>query len=138
MVLFVRLRIREQRISLNIFAIKKIAFIKEFEEKALKEIEILPKLKSDLVVRLESVWIEENYLKLDDFKVEVNTSFITSLEVFKPNKTLLLHIQMEVYLKTLKEVLKTLDQELNRKHSEIMTPLGYYISSELFFNKIIT
>ena len=44
----------------NIFAIKKIAFIKEFEEKALKEIEILPKLKSDLVVRLESVWIEEN------------------------------------------------------------------------------
>jgi hypothetical protein len=68
----------------------------------------LPKLKSDLVVRLESVWIEENYLKLDDFKVEVNTSFITSLEVFKPNKTLLLHIQMEVYLKTLKQVLKTL------------------------------
>ncbi len=59
-------------------------------------------------MRLESVWIEENYLKLDDFKVEVNTSFITSLEVFKPNKTLLLHIQMEVYLKTLKQVLKTL------------------------------
>ncbi len=59
-------------------------------------------------MRLESVWIEENYLKLDDFKVEVNTSFITSLEAFKPNKTLLLHIQMEVYLKTLKQVLKTL------------------------------
>ncbi len=66
----------------------------------------MPKLKSDLVVRLESVWIQQNYLKLDDFKVEVNTSFITSLEVFKPNKTLLLHIQMELYLKTLKEVLK--------------------------------
>jgi alpha-tubulin suppressor-like RCC1 family protein len=116
----------------KIFAIKKIPFIKDFEEKALKEIEIFPKLKSDLVVGLESVWIEENYLKLDDFKKEENTSFITSLEVFKPNKTLLLHIQMELCLMTLKEVTKKLDQELNRKHSEIMTPLGYYISSELF------
>ncbi len=58
-------------------------------------------------MRLESVWIEENYLKLNDFKKEENTSFITSVEVFKPNKTLLLHIQ-------------------------IMTPLGYYISSQLF------
>ncbi|HEY6437666.1 MAG TPA: protein kinase, partial [Ignavibacteriaceae bacterium] len=116
----------------KIFAIKKIPFIKDFEEKALKEIEIFPKLKSDLVVRLESVWIEENYLKLDDFKKEENTSFITSLEVFKPNKTLLLHIQMELCLMTLKEVMKKLDQELNRKHSEVMTSVGYYISSELF------
>jgi serine/threonine protein kinase len=116
----------------KIFAIKKIPFIKDFEEKALKEIEIFPKLKSDLVVRLESVWIEENYLKLDDFKKGENTRFNSSLEVFNPNKTLLLHIQMELCLKTLKEVLKTLDQELNRKHSEIMTSVGYYISSELF------
>jgi serine/threonine protein kinase len=116
----------------KIFAIKKILFIKDFEEKVLKEIEIFPKLKSDLIVRFESFWIEENYLKLDDFKTEENTSFVTSLEVFKPNKTLLLHIQMELCLKTLKEVLKTLDQELNRKRSEIMTSVGYYISSELF------
>ncbi len=116
----------------KIFAIKKIPFIKDFEEKALKEIEIFPKLKSDLIVRLESVWIEENYLKLDDFKKGENTSFNSSLEVFKPNKTLLLHIQMELCSKTLKEVLKKLDQELNRKHSEITTSVGYYISSELF------
>jgi serine/threonine protein kinase len=116
----------------KIFAIKKIPFIKDFKEEALKEIEIFPKLKSDLVVRLESVWIEENYLKLDDFKKEENTSFITNIEVFKPNKTLLLHIQMELCLMTLKEVMKKLDQELNRKITEVNTPEGYYVSSELF------
>jgi serine/threonine protein kinase len=116
----------------NIFAIKKIPFIKDFEEKALKEIEIFPKLKSDLVVRLESVWIEQNYLKLDDFKKEENTSFDSSLELFKPNKTLLLHIQMELCLMTLKEVMRKLDQEFNRKTSEVNTPEGYYVSSELF------
>jgi serine/threonine protein kinase len=55
----------------ELFAIKKIPIEKRFEEKALKEIEILPKLKSEFIVRLESVWIEVismsqilNYLKI--------------------------------------------------------------------------
>jgi hypothetical protein len=50
---------------------------------------------------------------------------------FQTNKTLLLHIQMELCLISLKEVMKQLNNELNQKRSEVMTPLGYYIVSEL-------
>jgi serine/threonine protein kinase len=97
----------------------------------MKETQILRKIKSDLVVRIEDVWDEDNYLKIDDFKPDENTSIVSSLEVFKPNKTLLLHIQMELCLMSLKEVMKKLNNELNQKRSQVMTPLGYYIASEL-------
>jgi serine/threonine protein kinase len=119
------------RKSYDLFAIKKIPFNEEFKYSVMKEIQILQKLKSDLVVRLESVWDEDNYLKIDDYKTEKNTSFVSSLEVFKPNKTLLLHIQMELCLMSLKEVMKKLNSELNQKLNEVMTSLGYYIASEL-------
>jgi thiamine kinase-like enzyme len=119
------------RKSYDLFAIKKIPFNEGLKDSVMKEIQILQKLKSDLVVRLESVWIEDNYLKIDDYKPDENTSFVSILEVFKPNQTLLLHIQMEFCLMTLKEVMKKLNNELNQKRSEVMTPLGYYIASEL-------
>jgi serine/threonine protein kinase len=98
----------------------------------MKEIQIFKKLESDLVVRLEDVWIEDNYLKIDDYKPDENTSSVSGLEAFKPNKTLLLHIQMELCLMSLKELIKQLNKELDQKLNEVMTPLGYYISSELF------
>jgi serine/threonine protein kinase len=119
------------RKSYYLFAIKKIPFNEELRDSVMKEIEILQKFESDLVVRLKSVWIEDNYLKIDDYKPDENTSIVSSLEVFKPNKTLLLHIQMELCLMSLKEVMKKLNNELNQKRNEVMTPLGYYIASEL-------
>jgi serine/threonine protein kinase len=119
------------RKSYDLFAIKKIPFNEGFKYSVMKEIQILQKLESDLVVRLKSVWIEGNYLKIDDYKTDENTGFVSSLEVFKPNKTLVLHIQMELCLMSLKEVMKKLNNELNQKRSEVMTPLGYYIASEL-------
>jgi serine/threonine protein kinase len=119
------------RKSYDLFAIKKIPFNEELKDSVMKEIQIFQKLESDLVVRLESVWIEDNYLKIDDYKTDENTSFDSSLEVFKPNKTLLLHIQMELCLMSLKEVMNKLNYELNQKQSQVMTPLGYYIASEL-------
>jgi serine/threonine protein kinase len=119
------------RKSYELFAIKKIPFNEEFKYSVMKEIEILQKLESDLVVRLESVWIEDNYLKIDDFKTDENKSFVSSLEVFKQNKKLVLHIQMELCLMSIKEVTKKMNNELNQKLNEVMTPLGYYIASEL-------
>jgi serine/threonine protein kinase len=118
--------------SYDLFAIKKIPFNEENKNFVMKEIEILQKLESDLVVKLESVWIEDNYLKIDDYKTEKNTSYVSTIEVFEPNKTLLLHIQMELCLMTLKQLIRKLNNELNRKPNEVMTPLGYYISSEIF------
>jgi hypothetical protein len=118
------------RKNYDLFAIKKIPFDERIKDSVMKEIQILQKLESDLVVRLESVWIEDNYLKIDDYKNYSN--FNSTLEVFKPNKSLLLHIQMELCLMTLRDVMKRLENELNQNPNEVMTPLGYYISSELF------
>jgi serine/threonine protein kinase len=39
---------------------------------------------------------------------------------------------MELCLYTLKEIIEILNKELNQKPLEILTPLGYYIASELF------
>jgi hypothetical protein len=39
---------------------------------------------------------------------------------------------MEFCLMTLRDVMNKLNNKLNQKLSEVMTPLGYYISSELF------
>ena len=39
---------------------------------------------------------------------------------------------MELCWKPLKEVMEILNKELDQKLSHVMTPLGYYISSELF------
>jgi hypothetical protein len=118
--------------SKKIFAIEKIPFEKKFEEKTLKEIEILLKIKNDFVVRLESVWIEDNYIEGEYYNSAENLSLKPSPEIFRKDKTLLLHIQMEYFSMTLKGLMKNLKQELNQKYSEIMTPLGYYIASELF------
>jgi alpha-tubulin suppressor-like RCC1 family protein len=116
----------------EIFAIKKIPIEKRFKETALKEIDILPKLKSEkFIVRLESAWIEDNYIKVDDYKSAEISSLKPSPEIFKPDKSLLLHIQMELCSKTLKDLINQLNNELNQKAFEVMTPLGYYIASEL-------
>jgi hypothetical protein len=115
----------------EIFAIKKIPIEKRFEEKALKETEILPKFKSEFIVRLESAWIEDNYIRVGDYKSTENSSLKPSPELFKAEKTLLLHIQMELCSKTLKDLINQLNNELNQKAFEVMTPLGYYIASEL-------
>ncbi len=63
------------RKSYDLFAIKKIPFNEELKDSVMKEIQIFQKLESDLVVRLKSVWIEDNYLKIDEYKTDENTSF---------------------------------------------------------------
>ncbi len=67
------------------------------------------------------VWIEENYLMNDQ-----NSELSSGHKVFDKQNTYLLHIQMELCLKTMKEIIK---EELKNL---LLTPLGYYISSELF------
>ncbi len=121
-----------ERKSNVIFAIKKIPFNGELSDSALKEIETMLKLKSDLICELEYIWIERNYLNSDLYKNELNAKNISNNEIFKTEKPFLLNIQMDFCLMTLKEVMEKLNKELNRKRSQVMTPLGYYISSKLF------
>jgi serine/threonine protein kinase len=115
------------RKSKKLFAIKKIPFNEDLNEPVLKEIHILQKLQNPLICKLESFWVENNYLKPKDYK-NVNPMS----EVFQPNKSKLLHIKMELCVMTLKDVISKLNKELNRKLTQAMTILGYYVSSELF------
>ncbi len=116
----------------ELYAVKKIPFSEQLNESALNEIDILLKLQSDFIVKVESVWFEENYIKPGDYETNENNSLTTGHSVFDYHNNYLLHIQMELCLMTLKEAMKKINHELKQKVSEIMSPIGYYISSELF------
>jgi serine/threonine protein kinase len=107
----------------KVYALKKIPL--DDLEYISRELDIVFKLKEDFVVKFINFWAENNY-----FRNKVESHLYEDIEechlVFDPRKTILLHIQMELCFKTLKEIL---DGELKEI---LMTPLGYYISSELF------
>jgi NIMA (never in mitosis gene a)-related kinase len=77
----------------------------EMKEKSLKELQIMAKTRSDYVVHYYSSWIENNEI---------------------------LYIQMELCFNTLKGIMEQKLNEFKRNRFEVMTPLEYYISSELF------
>jgi len=116
------------------YAIKKIPITnEEMNRQAFQnELNLLLKSKSAFVVHYFQAWIEENYLVKNGYTVEQSSGLSSSHQVFNPNKPLLLHIQMELCSFTLKDAISKLNQELDQKTSKIMTPLGYFISSELF------
>jgi serine/threonine protein kinase len=103
----------------KVYAIKKTAL--EDLERIPKKLGILFKLKGDFVVKFINFWAENNYQKYKKYE-----DIYYLHPVFDPRKTILLHIQMELCFKTLEEILYG---ELRKL---LMTPLGYYISSELF------
>jgi serine/threonine protein kinase len=121
----------------ELYAVKKIPFNEQFKENVrtenmLKEIEILLKLKSDFIVKVESVWFEKNYIKPGDYETNEKSSLTSTHSVFDYHNNFLLHIQMELCLMTLKEAMNKINDELKQKLSGIMSSIGYYISSELF------
>jgi serine/threonine protein kinase len=116
----------------KLYAVKKIPFSGQFKEKAQKEIDILLKLKSKFIVKVESVWVEENYIKPGDYETNEKNPLTSTHSIFNHHNNFLLHIQMELCLMTLKEAMNKLNNELKQKVSQIMSPVGYYISSEIF------
>jgi serine/threonine protein kinase len=105
------------KINETLFAVKKTPIDEKSTERILKEPEFLFKLKSQFIVKLEDFWIED-----------INTH--------NNSKGSLLSILMELCPMTMKEAIEKLNQELHRKEDEMMTPLGYYISSELFIETL--
>ncbi len=91
--------------SLNFYA-PTVDFSDEIKEKSLKELRIMAKIRSDYVVHYNHSWTENN------------------------NE--ILYIQMELCLNTLKGIMEQKQNDFKRKRFEVMTPLEYYISSELF------
>jgi hypothetical protein len=43
-----------------------------------------------------------------------------------------LYIEIELCDKTLKDVIEEIDENIKMKSNETLTPIGYYIASELF------
>jgi len=114
------------------FAIKMIPFCEDQRENVCKESKIIANLDNNYVVKCFDVWIEENYIFKNDSVQFKNTDLSSGNMCCNPNKTLLLHIQMELCHKDLREVIEILIKELNQKSLELKKPLSYCIASEIF------
>jgi serine/threonine protein kinase len=99
------------KIEDEICAVKQILLDNSGVELLLRELKIVFNIRSNHVVRYRSAWIE-------------NCS--------GTNKTLLLHIQMELCSTTLKEVIKCLQEYFNEKDHETLNMVGFFVASELF------
>jgi len=76
--------------------------------------------------------VAECYRRNHDYKnAEVLQNLSSDHFVFNPYNNYLLHIQMELCSKTLLDIMNQINEELNQKQNEVMSPTGYYISSEL-------
>jgi alpha-tubulin suppressor-like RCC1 family protein/tRNA A-37 threonylcarbamoyl transferase component Bud32 len=119
--------------SSKLYAIKKIPLNRTECENFYKELNLMKKLKSRYVVEHIDSWIQENSIKVETFKKNYSSSEISfSHPIFDPNKTVLLHIQMEFCCQTLNEVIKHLSKEMIENDSQSMKTLCYYICCELF------
>jgi hypothetical protein len=73
-------------------------------------LKINSQLKSDFVVKSLNSWIENNYMKIRDYiNNRSNESISYGHRVFDPNRTVLLHIQMEFRSKTFKQLMAELN-----------------------------
>jgi hypothetical protein len=104
--------------SSELFAIKKIA-IKD-ENESLKELctsLLISELNSDLIVRYHDVWYENDLV--------IEKGFLKYAE----NSTL--YIQMDLCEKTFEEIREEIHNDFTLTFNNLLTPLGFYITSEL-------
>ncbi len=116
----------------KIYVIKRIALNKAELEKAFKELKLMKGLNRGFIIEHIDSWIEENFLKIEDFMEFHSISGISSSHPkFDPKNTVLLHIQMEFCCETLNDMIKHLSNELMENNSEMIKILCYYICCEL-------
>ncbi len=116
----------------GIYAIKKIPLSEDQVDIAIREIKIMSSFDNDYTVKCCDAWIEENYFVSNFFKKHEKSGIESTHLVFDYHRPLLLYIQLELCSKTLKEIIEQLNEELNQKQTQTLTPIGYYICSELF------
>jgi hypothetical protein len=113
----------------KLYAIKRIPFSKDQEERVFKETKVIAKLWPKYVVQCFDFWVEKNYFLNNNSKSDLRLN--SSHGVFNPYNSSLLHIQMEMCFKTMKEIILNLNTDSIQNMSVIKTPFGYYIASEL-------
>jgi serine/threonine protein kinase len=109
----------ENYITNEISAIKKIPVMDENESfKELINSFIISKLNSPLITRYHDVWYENEY----DFWEGFTEKHFNSL----------IYIQMDLCEKTLRQIQEEIKEDMRLNHSEALTPMGYFIISEIF------
>jgi hypothetical protein len=98
----------------EIFAIKIILLEKSYIEIVKREIDMIAKIRNELIVNCKSFWFESE-------------KFPSA-----PDSHLSLYIQMEYCSFTLKEIISQIKTEFLKTEDEILSPIGYFISSEIF------
>jgi hypothetical protein len=125
----------------QIYAIKKIPINYQNFQSFIRELEILSRFNSGFVVNYKNAWIETNYYNMissiDSTNNGLRAKNISSCNVvLNPNLSILLHIQMELCLITLRQTMERIDRELNQNSFTKLTEIGYYIASELLIEII--
>ncbi len=109
------------KISMDLFAVKKIVFQINKENQILEESQIsslITGLDDNFVVQIYSMWTENNFEITNNQKIY--------------NKSLTLYIRMQLCDKTLEDIIDHFENDSSLKNDEMLTPLGYYIASQLF------
>ncbi len=104
--------------SKQTYAIKKIPFSEDQIDQICNESKMISNLNHKYVVQCYDVWIEENYL-INENNIITNEAISSGANFLDRRNNLLLHIQMEFCLKTLKDIIVL---EIKKQS---MT-LGYY------------
>jgi serine/threonine protein kinase len=108
----------QHKSSSESFAIKKIVIRDEIEPfKELCTSLLISELNSDLIVRYHYLWYENDSVIEKGFRK------------YTENSTL--YIQMDLCVETLEQIYVEISNEINLKQYHLLTPLGYYITSEL-------
>jgi serine/threonine protein kinase len=124
----------KDKISNELFALKKIPIKNENIEQVSKEFKFLDQLRSEFVVKYFGSWDESNYhLSQNNTDVADGSSLSSGKSIlYNPNTETLLNIQMELCLFTLREAMEKLIIELKQKSKKMWGPIGYLIACELF------
>jgi alpha-tubulin suppressor-like RCC1 family protein/serine/threonine protein kinase len=110
----------------KIYAIKLIPLNKN-EIKASRELEVMSKLKSNFIVECKMSWLEANKLNFDELSLNIHLNH----PVFNSNNKYLLFFQMEYCLKSLKEIILQMNNEMDSKPNQLSLEIMYFIGTEL-------
>jgi serine/threonine protein kinase len=118
------------------YAIKKIPIKFKFNslESFFLSLEKIGNLRNDFLVSYEKIWAEENHIQNDHYKKGLRENFnINENHVVKPNLPFLIHIQMELCIETLQNVINNLKNFNGQKNRNVLNMVGFSVASELSF-----
>jgi hypothetical protein len=122
----------------KIYAIKKIPVNRNSSKLLLKDLERIKALDNPHIISYFSFWIESICLLDNEVKKETDNRK-SSKHLQRSTSTYfnsLLYIQMEFCYKSLEQIIKIISDELNQKHKNDITPIGFFMANELFYEII--